>query len=244
VLKALIVDDEPKLAEVLALKIRDHTPQLKVVGKARNVSEAREMIEEERPDVVFLDIRMPGGSGFSLMDHFPKPDFAIIFVTGYDEYALDAFKVSAVDYLLKPVRTKELVDAVQKLEGRLRQNNTEVLRHNMQYLGDPETKVAIPGVEAYEFIRVKDIIRLEGDQKYTRIYLHNGITLLSSYNLGKYRDMLIPYQFFSTHKSHLINTRHIRRYLVQGTVLMSDGSSVPVSRRKRDEFMQDVIKRT
>jgi two-component system LytT family response regulator len=106
VLKALIVDDEPKLAEVLALKIRDHTPQLKVVGKARNVSEAREMIEEERPDVVFLDIRMPGGSGFSLMDHFPKPDFAIIFVTGYDEYALDAFKVSAVDYLLKPVRTK------------------------------------------------------------------------------------------------------------------------------------------
>jgi two-component system LytT family response regulator len=114
----------------------------------------------------------------------------------------------------------------------------------MQYLGDPETKVAIPGVEAYEFIRVKDIIRLEGDQKYTRIYLHNGITLLSSYNLGKYRDMLIPYQFFSTHKSHLINTRHIRRYLVEGTVLMSDGSGVPVSRRKRDEFMQDVIKRT
>jgi two-component system LytT family response regulator len=245
VLKALIVDDEPKLAEVLALKIRDHLPQLRVVGKAQNISDAERLIQEQAPDLVFLDIRMPGGSGFQLFDRFPQPSFSTIFVTGYDEFALDAFRVSAVDYLLKPVRTQALIEAVQKLEARTKgSDNMALLRHNMQHMGDQETKVAIPGVEVYDFVRVKEIVRLEGDQRYTRIYLQDGRELLSSYHLGKYREMLGPYSFFSPHKSHLINTTHIRRYLAEGTVIMEDGSTVPVSRRKRDEFIQKVVKRS
>jgi two-component system LytT family response regulator len=245
VLKALIVDDEPKLAEVLALKIRDHLPQLRVVGKAQNISDAERLIQEQAPDLVFLDIRMPGGSGFQLFDRFPQPSFSTIFITGYDEFALDAFRVSAVDYLLKPVRTQALIEAVQKLEARTKgSDNMALLRHNMQHMGDQETKVAIPGVEVYDFVRVKEIVRLEGDQRYTRIYLQDGRELLSSYHLGKYREMLGPYSFFSPHKSHLINTTHIRRYLVEGTVIMEDDSTVPVSRRKRDEFIQKVVKRS
>lgn len=245
-LKALIVDDEPKLAEVLALKLRDHVPQIQVAGQARSTGEAATLIRTLEPDVVFLDVSMPGGSGFSLLESFPQPAFSVIFVTGHSEYAIDAFRVSAVDYLLKPVRTTDLIDAVKKLEERLakRENaDMDLLRHNLEHQGDQESRVAIPGSQAYEFVAVKDIVRLEGIQKYTQLYLQNGSKILSSYHIGKYKEMLTPFQFFSPHKSHLINTQHIRRYLLEGTVEMTDGSSVPVSRRKREDFLRDVLKK-
>ncbi len=243
--KVIIIDDEDKLREVLDIKITQHCPELNVVAKARNVPEAYSMIVEHDPDIIFLDIAMPVESGFDLIAKFETINFEIIFATGYNEYALDALKVSAVDYLLKPIKTSDLTTAVDK--AILRINNKEnlkdynLLKHNIQNIGDQKTKIAIPGSEAYQFVEVESIIRCEGWQKYTKIYLQDGACIVSSYNIGVYKDMLSSYGFYSCHKSHLINKIHIRTYKKEGSVVMSDGSNVPVSRRKKDEFIETFI---
>ncbi len=244
--KAIIIDDEPKLREVLQIKLRKHCPTIEIVSSAIDAPDAYDKITEYNPDLIFLDIAMPGESGFDLLDRFTDIRFEVIFVTGYNEYALDALKISAVDYLLKPVNTADLIAAVEKatsrIEARTKIDKYEVLKHNLHNIGDQNTKISIPGSDAYEFIRIGDIIRCEGWDKYTRIHLKSGAVVVSSYNLGVFRDMLESYHFFTTHKSHLINTTEITRYLKDGTVVMSDDSKVPVARRRKEEFMNLVVK--
>ena len=245
-LRAILIDDEPKLRKVLEMKLNEHCPQIEVMGQAGDVPEGLKCIHTHKPDLVFLDIAMPGESGFDLLDKFDSIDFDIIFVTGYNEYAIDALRVSAVDYLLKPVRTEDLVLAVRKAaerrEQRAQLQQYQVLKHNLQHLGDQEAKIAIPGAQAYDFVAVKDIVRCEGWQKYTRIYLMDGSCIVSSYNLGYYRQMLKSYGFYDCHKSHMINRQLISRYLKEGSVVMADESVVPVSRRKKEEFIEEVVK--
>ncbi|MEO0728382.1 MAG: LytTR family DNA-binding domain-containing protein [Bacteroidota bacterium] len=167
---------------------------------------------------------------------FSTIPFEIIFVTGFNDYALDALKVSAIDYLLKPVKTPDLVAAVQKasegLEERHKIEQYEVLKHNLQYLGEQASRLAIPSAQAYDFVQVAQIIRCEGWQKYTKIYLQEGSCIVSSYSIGVFRQPLIPHDFYQVHKSHLINTKLIQRYLTSGTVVMTDDAAVPVARRK------------
>jgi two-component system LytT family response regulator len=247
-IKALLVDDEAKLRQVLRIKLAQHCPDVEVVGEAANITEAQALIAQLEPQLVFLDIAMPGGSGFDLLDQLPHINFEIIFVTGYNDYVLDALKVSAVDYLLKPVATPALIEAVQRSKTRITDREKielyHVLRHNIQHLGGQATKISIPGTHAYEFVTIADIVRCEGWQKYTRIYLTDSSCLVSSYNIGVFRDMLGTYGFFSTHKSHLINTQKIRHYLKEGIVIMFDDSKVPVARRKRDDFVIEVLQRS
>ncbi len=244
--KALIVDDEPKLRKVLEFKLAKYCPDIQLVSTAGNAEEAFTEIKNLKPDIIFLDISMPGESGFDLLNRFDSIDFEIIFVTGFNDYVLDALKVSAVDYLLKPVVTANLVAAVEKAKSRIEDRQKvkmyHVLMHNINHLGEQDSKIAIPGVNSYDFVKISDIIRLEGWQKYTRIYLMDGNCITSSYNLGVFREMLSGYDFFSTHKSHLINIKMISRYLKEGTVIMSDHSEVPVARRKREEFAEQVLK--
>ncbi|MCB0635350.1 MAG: response regulator transcription factor [Lewinella sp.] len=244
-LKALIIDDEPKLAKVLQLKLGQYCPEVEVAATGGNVQEGEALVRQHQPDLVFLDIAMPGGSGFELIERFSVINFEIIFVTGFNEYVLDALKVSAVDYLLKPVVTEELVEAVGKARRRIADREKielyHILKHNLKHIGDQDTRVAIPGAQAYDFIRIADIIRCEGWQKYTRIYLRDGSMIVSSYNIGVFKEMLSSYGFYVTHKSHLINTKLITRYLKEGLVVMQDGAQVPVSRRKRDDFIAEVL---
>ncbi|MDF1699423.1 MAG: LytTR family DNA-binding domain-containing protein [Saprospiraceae bacterium] len=244
--KALIVDDEEKLREVLNIKLNQFCPEIQVMDQASNAEEAFTKINLIRPQLIFLDISMPIESGFDLINKFDTIDFEIIFVTGFNEFALDALKVSAVDYILKPVQTASLIKAVNKAKSRIDERSKiekyELLKHNLHHLGDQNTKIAIPGSQAYEFVKIEHIIRCEGWQKYTKIFLTEGNVIVSSYNIGVFREMLENYDFFSTHKSHLINKNHITRYLKDGTVVMSDGSSAPVSRRKKEEFMEQVVK--
>lgn len=243
---ALIIDDEPKLREVLQIKLTQFCPQIEVLDMATNAEEAFAKIRQLRPQLIFLDIAMPGESGFDLLDKFEVIDFEIIFVTGYNEYALDALKVSAVDYVLKPVKTEDLQAAVHKakerIDSRSKLEKYEVLKHNLHHIGDQNSKITIPGSNAYEFVTVSEIVRCEGWQKYTKIYLRTGDVIVSSYNIGMFREMLEGYDFFSTHKSHLINKKLIKRYLKDGTVVMVDDAQVPVSRRRKEEFMSKVVK--
>lgn len=245
-IKALIIDDEQKLREVLKIKLEQYCPDVKILGHGVDAKDGFEKITKLKPDLVFLDIAMPGETGFDMLSRFYKIDFEIIFVTGFNEYALDALKVSAVDYILKPVQTESLIKAVEKakarIENRSRLAKYEVLKHNLNHIGDQNTKVAIPGANAYEFVKIEDIIRCEGWQKYTKIFLKDGNVIVSSYNLGVFRDMLESYGFFSTHKSHLVNNSHITRYLKDGTVVLSDGSNAPVARRRKEDFMEQVVK--
>lgn len=244
--EALIVDDEAKLREVLDIKLKQHCPEIQVMGKVSNAQDAFEKIKLVKPQIVFLDIAMPGESGFDLLNRFEEIDFEIIFVTGYNEFALDALKVSAVDYILKPVQTESLKLAVEKakrkIDNKQKIERYEILRHNLDNVGDQNTKIAIPGTKAFEFVLVADIIRCEGWQKYTRIFLKNGEIIISSYNIGVFKDMLQNYQFYSCHKSHLINVQQIKKYLKEGTVIMTDSSEIPVARRRKEDFMEKVIK--
>ena len=245
-MKTIIIDDEEKLSELLRIKLSNHCPDVEVVDMCKNVEEAFIAISTHKPDLIFLDIAMPGGSGFTLLDRFDTLDFEIIFVTGYNDYAIDAMKVSAVDYLLKPLKIEDLKNAVQRARERIRNKEDleqyHLLKHNLGDIDKQEARIAIPGNHTYDFITVSNIIRCEGEQKYTNIHLLSGKRILSSYNIGRYKDILSNYDFFATHKSHLINTQHIAKYQMDGTLTMVDGSTVPVSRRRKEAFVNEVLK--
>lgn len=244
--KTLIIDDEPKLREVIKIKLSEYCPSVLVVGEAADVEEAHEKIKSLQPQLLLLDISMPGASGFDLLDKVDKINFEIIFITGFNEYALDALKVSAVDYLLKPVKTEELVIAINKATKRIdvKENlaKYEFLKKNLKSLGNQDTTIAVPGADSYDFIKISDILRCEGWNKYTKIHLVNGKTIVSSNNIGVFREILKSYDFHTTHKSHLINVKHIMRYNKDGYIIMKDSSEVPLARRRREEFLEEVMK--
>lgn len=244
-LKAIIVDDEVKLQQVFKHKLEEYCPSIQVVATAINVNTAYDAIQAHRPDIVFLDIQMPNETGFELLERFEETHFEVIFVTGFNNYLLDALQVSAADYILKPVCTKKLIEAVARAKERIHHKERvafyQNLVHNTKNLGDQATKLAIPSADSYEFVQISDIIRCEGWDKYTRIYFKDGSEIVSSYYIGIFKDMLTSYGFYSTHRSHLINIQYITRYLKEGTVIMSDTSQVPVSRRKRDDFALKVL---
>jgi len=245
-IKCIIVDDESKLRELLKIKIEKYCENIEVLHLSTDIHDAYDKISAMQPDLVFLDIAMPKGSGFALLERYENIPFEVIFVTGYNEYALNALKVSAVDYLLKPVINEQLIQAVEKAREKIVQQQQSdkynVLKYNLEHVGQQESRIVIPGSNVYEFVQIKNIIRCEGWQKYTRIYLTNGKQLLSSYNIGKFTDMLEDYKFYLTHRSHLVNITHIEQYSIDGIISLKDGSKIPVSRRRRDSFVRDVIK--
>lgn len=243
---AIIIDDEPKIRKVMNIKLEEFCPEIQVLGEAEDVESAYKSILDHQPKIIFLDISMPGASGFKLLEKFDEINFEIIFVTGYNEYALDALKVSAVDYILKPVKTDDLIEAVKKAKLRIdakdKAQQYEVLKHNINHLGDQNTKIAIVSAEAYDIIKISDIIRCEGWNKYTKIHLVNGEVLLSSNSIGGFRDQLESYEFYASHKSHLINKKKIKRYLKEGIIVMADNSEVPLARRRKEDFIENELR--
>jgi len=245
-LRSLLIDDEKKVLEVLRIKLQKHCPQIEILGTANDLDPAEQLIRQAKPELIFLDISMPGGTGFDLLKRFQKVDFQVIFCTGYSEYAIQAFKLSAVDYLLKPLKTQELINAVSKAIVRQESKQQSILYENLInniVAGkDQSKKIAIPSQNEYEFVEISQIVHCEGWEKYTKIHLNDGRTLVSSYNVGRFRENLQEYGFYSCHKSHLINKSHIKKYSTEGILVLSTGKSVPVSRRKRDEFMELFIR--
>ena len=244
-IKTLIIDDEPKLRKVLSMKLMEYCKEVEVIGEAANVAEGFSEIITHNPDLIFLDISMPGGSGFDLIKKFEKINFEIIFVTGFNDYVLDAIRVSAVDYLVKPIITEDLIVAVEKANLRIQDKEAlskyKLLQYNLENVGDQESKIAIPGTSGYDIVVIKEILRCEGWQKYTKIHLEDQRVLTSSYNIGVFKKMLENYNFYTCHKSHLVNTKHISKYLKEGTLIMSDQSNIPVARRKREEFTSMIL---
>jgi two-component system, LytTR family, response regulator len=238
---AVLIDDEEKALQVLKQKLATYCPQVEVLGIATSSATGLELIKKLKPQLVFLDVAMPEESGFGLLKRLPQLDFEIIFVTGYNNYALDAIRFSAIGYILKPVENEDLIavvqKAVQRVTEKLDSERNRRLLENLLNPGHVRNRIGIPTESGLEFVPTDEIVRCEGFQKYTKVHTLSEKEILSSYNIGEFRKLLENYGFFSAHKSHLINMLHIKRYDKEGTVSMIDGSNVPVSRRKKQEFL-------
>ncbi len=242
--RAVIIDDEHKMNELLRLKVEQLCPEIELVGSAENITEGYSVINQQLPDIVFLDINMPGGSGFDLLEKYDKIPFEIIFVTGYSDFALNALRASATDYILKPIKNKDLTNAVSKAiknrEAQDEYKNLKLLKNNLSSENQEEFTLAIPDQQEYHVVKAKDILYCKGVNKYTQIYLLNASHLLSSYNIGKFETMLCDYDFFRCHKSYLINTKFIVSYSSDSMIKLQNDHQIPLSRRKKEEFKEIV----
>ena len=244
----MIIDDEVMSLQTLAVLLARHCPDVRVMGMYQRPLEALEVLRAGSPDVVFLDIEMPGLNGFDLLEALDTIDFDVVFTTAYDEYALRAFKVSAMDYLLKPVEEEELIAAVDKLrkkqEHRISRQHMELLMTNLNSK-DNFPKLAIPSLEGLEFVNVEDILHCEADKNYTTIHTVQGEQFVFSKTLKEIEKLLPEHAFFRTHQSHLINLRHVKKYLrgAGGEIVMNNGVHIRVAKARKDALMERIFKR-
>lgn len=242
-LKAIIVDDERSSIQNLQQKLTEFCPDIAIIAVSDRPEEAIQMIRQLKPDVVFLDIEMPRMNGLKLIEEAGDYDGEIIFTTAYNHYAVEAIRISAFDYLVKPVSITDLQNAVNRLV-KSRQSETkerlDILRQALTEARSQEDKIALPTSEGMEFIRVKDIIHIESSSNYSRIFLTEGRQMLVTRLLKDFEDMLLPYKFYRVHNSHLINLSYIKKYIRGdgGQVVMQDDTYIDVARRKKEEFLK------
>lgn len=241
--KALIVDDEPRNIRILHGLLTEYCPQVQVAGEAQDAESAIRLIRTEQPDLVFLDIEMPYGNGFDLLDKVMPVNFEIVFITAFNEYTLKAFKYSALDYLLKPVSIEELKAAVQKAEKRLQQKQLnqqlENLLFNLKKSQSNLHKIAVPWMDGLIFMPVNEIIRFEAKAGYSHIFARDQRKFLCSKTIKEYEDLLPEDIFYRIHNSHVINLNYIRKYHKGrgGIIEMEDGAMIEVASRRKDEFL-------
>lgn len=249
-LRAIIVDDETNAREVLSNLLRLFSPEIEVCGEARDVDEGIKIIREHAPDLVFLDIQMPGKSGFELLTSFKEIRFGVIFTTAYQEFAIKAFRFSAIDYLLKPIDPEELQAAVEKyvvknqnVEGEQLQILKECLDDTRNFLNQRQKnegqRIALPTAEGIHFVQLGEIIHCESLGSYTKFHLQKGPAIVVSRLLKEYEEILDNFFFFRVHQSSIVNLDQIKKYVRGdgGQVWMSDGTEIEVSRRRKEDFL-------
>jgi two-component system LytT family response regulator len=249
-LNALIVDDEFHARSNLEMLLENYCDDITIVGSASSPSEARILLGQHKVDVIFLDIKMPGEDGFQFLSSIENKDFAVVFITAYNEYALDAFKADAIDYLEKPIDIDELIDAVEKIrkiknsEKPLAMNEDliELIKSVVNKQMDFE-KTSIPTKDGLVIVNNQEIVHLEASESYTTIHLIDGKKYLSSKNIKVFEENLNPNIFFRTHKSHIINfAHHLKEFnrSLGNLAVMTNGKQIPVSRRKLTEFLSKI----
>ncbi|GAB4029070.1 LytR/AlgR family response regulator transcription factor [Spirosoma gilvum] len=250
-LRAVIIDDETNARQALTNLLQLLCPDVDLCGEAKNVDTGIELIKREHPDLVFLDIQMPGKTGFDLLASFDKADFGVIFTTAYEEFAIRAFRFSAIDYLLKPIDPDELQSAVSKYKSQLvsvspqqikiLQEHIETSHPNSltQRTKNDHQRIALPTAEGIHFVQMTDIIQCESMGSYTKFHLVGNKPIVVSRLLKEYEEILDNYYFFRVHQSNIVNLEHIKRYVKGdgGQVWLSDNTEVEVSRRRKEEFL-------
>ncbi len=240
-IKALIVDDEPYCCETLAVLLQRYCPNVEVAGVYQNGMDAKAAIEKQSPDLVFLDVEMPKMNGFEMLQQLPSVNFNLIFTTSYDQYALKAFKFSAIDYLLKPIDREELQVAVEKVVLRTQQPLTQQLEILFQKMHRTAVgKIALPTMEGLQMITIDSIISCDSDSNYTILRLKNKEKLIVCRTLKDVEELLADHAFVRVHHSHLINLNEVIKYIKGegGYLVMSDDSAVDVSRSRKELLMQ------
>jgi len=240
-MKAIIIDDEQKGREILQKLIEQYCDNdLEIVAVASNVIDAFKLIGFHKPQLIFLDIEMPGGNGFSLLDKFSTTDFKVIITTAFDDYAIKAIKHHAFDYLLKPIDIDELVQAVASVKAAISRETADKKELPALQRLSLSSRLALPVKDGIFYLIVSDIMRVESDGGYSTFHTGDGKKYVVSKNLKEYEDLLPEKEFFRVHKSHLINIKKVKKYIrTDGNFIeMEDGSIVEIARRKKDEFLQ------
>ena len=243
-LSTLIIDDEPDCVAVVQMLLKQHCPHVEIVGATTKSTEGVALIRSLKPDVVFLDIEMPVLNGFQVLDEIGIVNFQLIFTTAYDRYAVQAFKYSAIDYLLKPIDSQDLIPAIAKAEHKheidIRQ--LELLRHQLYSpnasVGD---KIALPYAHGYIIVEVAQIVYCEADGGYTKVFLSSGEVHLITRSLGEVEETMESNgSFFRIHRQYFINLKHIKRIVKSdgGSVTMNGNVEIPIARNRRDDFVK------
>lgn len=243
-IKSVIIDNEKKSRKTLSNFLLKYCKNVEVLGEADGVSTGIALIKNENPELVFLDIEMSDGTGFKLLESFEDIQFSVIFVTAYSAYAIKAFKISAIAYLLKPINPQELIEAIEKYQKEIGlkgiHNKLEVL------LGNQSTvkKIAFPTSDGIELVKLNQIVHCEADDNYTSIFLANDKRIVVSKTIKEYDTMLSDFGFYRIHQSHLVNLDYIAKYNKNdgGYVILENGKKLPVSRRNKQEFLEKLLR--
>lgn len=240
-LKAIIIDDEPDCVQLLALQLKENCPGVQVLAQLTTPEEGLRAIRNLHPDVVFLDVEMPRMNGFQLLEELEEIPFHLIFVTAYNEFALKAFRFSALDYLLKPLNTSQLREAVRKAEKRqqIDQRQLDLLRYQLKE-GQHLSKIAVPFQSGVIFVELKELVYCESDSNYTKLILTSGKSHLLSKTLREVQEVLEDRDFLRVHRQYLINLEHIKMYHKgDGSYLVMTGDiTIPVAKNQKDRLVQ------
>lgn len=244
-LRAVIAEDEPRNVENLRKILENHCDDVEVVGTADSVKSAVDIIKKTNPHVLFLDIEMPPHKGFEVLEQFPTINFDVIFITAHEEYALQAIKFAALDYLLKPISIEEVKQSLKKVNRNRNGQSNELAAILKEYLKDKEntfSKIVIPSNDGYNVVDLTNIVYCEACDSYTKIHTDENKVHLISKPLKEYDELLSDKGFYRVHKSYLVNVNHIRKIIkgIGAAVIMSDNTNIPISMRKKDEFFQSL----
>jgi two-component system LytT family response regulator len=243
-LKAVIVDDEEASRDTLKNYLIKYCPDVEVMALADSVKSGIEAIEKYQPHILFLDVEMPYGNAFDLLEQVKTPSFETVFVTAFSHYALKALNLSAAYYILKPIEIDELISAVNKIklqkENTKEAFHTKILIENIQAVNKQLQKIVLPLIDGFEVIQLKDVIRCDANDNFTDFILADGRKMLICRTLKFYEELLEEFDFLRIHKSHLINVQHVKKYLKGkgGQVVMSNSSVVDVSPNKKEDLMK------
>lgn len=249
IVNAILIDDEQNNLDNISSLISKYCPQVKIIATANNAEEGKQAILKHYPDLVFLDIQMPGKTGFELLQELDNYDFEVIFITAFDQYAIQAIRFSAVDYLLKPVDPEELKKAVDRVVEKQSQKRQNLQLENLlQVLQNQKNthRVALATLKEIRFVKPQDITHCEASNNYTFFYLNNGEKLTVSKPIYEYEELLSPYQFIRTHQSYLVNIQYIKSWVKEdgGYLLLETGQQIPVSRNKKEAVMDAIASRS
>jgi two-component system LytT family response regulator len=242
-MRAVIIDDEKDAVNFIESIILEYCNSLNIVGKAHSVTEGTNLIQKELPEIVFLDVEMPDGTGFNLLQNFPKRDFKVIFITAFNHYALQAIKFSAVDYILKPINIQDFIKAVNNVIMEVESQKAldlkiSCLLDNLK--STTPSKISVSTTDGIEYIETSEIVHIQADRSYSHIFLSDGRKLMVSKNLGEFQELLIDRDFYRTHNSHLVNMHYVKKYVRSdgGYILLKNEETIPVSLSKKELFLK------
>lgn len=241
-MKTIIVDDEKPSREALSTYIRDYCPDVEIIAECDSVKTAHRAILEYQPQLVFLDIEMPNGSGFDLLQLFKTPSFKVIFVTAFSEYAIRAFRFAAVDYLLKPVKVDELTSAIERVKHELQKENShENLKVLFDSLGNPDgelRQLVVRDNKGFTVVKTSDLIMCEADGYCTLLYLTGNRKITCTKNMGHYEEIFDPRQMIKVHRSFMINPGRVTGYTRQGIIHLEENLFCPLGDNYRQQFLE------
>lgn len=243
-IKAVLLDDEKHCTKGLQMQLEEVCPQVEVIASFNSPTQAVDFVAKNSFDILFLDVEMPQLNGFDFLKKIGSPAFDVIFTTAYDQFAIKAFKYSAFDYLLKPIEDEDLQNAIAKWETECADKQAQnTLRYNVlmeQLSTSIQKKLVLPTAEGMELIEVDDIVCIDSDSNYSRLFFADGTSLLVSRTLKEFEDMLETKGFIRIHHSHIVNIKKMRKYLKAdgGYVLMSNGRKVSISRARKDQVLE------